>query len=86
MLRIWQYACGIKTAEYRNYSSNPTSQKSLKFVATNAAGKTMREWTAYCGVTPAYGKSSCLVHEDLGTGVPKTTLVCSEYRTFAVAN
>ena len=86
VLQIVQYVCGIKTAEYRNYSPNPTSQQALKFIATNAAGKTQRQWTAYCSATPANGKSSCLVHEDIGTGVPRTTLVCSEYRKFALVN
>ena len=85
VLQIVQYACRIKTAEYRNNSASPTNQQALKFIATNAADKTQRQWTAYCGVTPANAKSSCIVHEDLGTGVPKTSLVCSEYRKFVLA-
>ena len=84
-LQIVQYVCRIKTAEYRNNSASSTNQQALKFVATDAADKTQRQWTAYCGVTPPNGKSSCIVHEDLGTGVPKTTFVCSEYKKFALA-
>ena len=85
VLQIVQYACRIKTANYTNHSASATNQQALRFVATNAADQNQRQWTAYCDATPANSKSSCIVHEDLGTGVLKTTFICSEYRKFALA-
>jgi hypothetical protein len=85
VLQIVQYACRIKDGGVQKQFRQPTNQQALKFIATNAADKTQRQWTAYCGITPANAKSSCIVHEDLGTGVPKTSLVCSEYRKFVLA-
>lgn len=83
-LQLAQYFCRIGTVEYSNNSAGPTHQEAFRFVATDAAGQPKRQWTAYCAATPANSKTSCLIHEDVGTGIGKTSLVCSEYKKFAL--
>ena len=82
VLQIAQYFCSVKTARYRNNAPVRSHQVGLKFLATDATGKALRQWTAYCDEAPANGTSACLVHQDV-TAVPITTPLCAEYERFA---